>query len=365
MSSFVDKEADPNKEEADPNKEEADPDKEEANPDKEEADEEEEPLHFLSLSNDGIGSIIVVLKFLTIYDISKLDIAYCNHKLRIELLKTLSDNPLITYDIKFRERFEQFDCVLKWIGLRKINISELRMDGNKNTLLTDAGLIGLARHCSSLRSLDVGACNGMLEFEGVDRITDEGIIELARQTTSLTSLDISFRSCSDAGLFEIAKHCSSLQDLDISSCRMITDTGVIEIAKQCASLKKLDICSCRITDAALIGISQHCTSLHSLLLVQCMRITDTGVIEVAKHCTDLISLNARFCNITDKSLSAIAKHCKNLKTLMFGECTKITNAGRSEIRRCLPNLEDLDDEVSISPPDRVYPHYYLSEDGDY
>ena len=342
MSSFVDKEADPNKEEADPDKEEAD-------------HEEEEPLHFLSLSNDGIGSIIVVLKFLTIYDISKLDIAYCNHKLRIELLKTLSDNPLITYDIKFRESFEQFDCVLKWIGLRKINISELRMDGYKNSLLTDAGLIGLARHCSSLRLLDVGACNSMLEFEGVDRITDEGIIELARQTTSLTSLDISYRSCSDAGLIEIAKHCSSLTSLDISSCRMITDTGVIEIAKQCASLKELDLFECRITDAALIGISQHCTSLHSLLLVKCMRITDTGVIEVVKHYTDLISLNVIFCNITDKSLSAIAKHCKNLKTLMFGECTKITNAGRSEIRRCLPNLEDLDDEVSSYPQDRLYP----------
>lgn len=50
---------------------------------------------------------------------------------------------------------------------------------------------------------------------------------------------------------------------------------------------------------------------------------------------------------------------------MFGECTKITNAGRSEIRRCLPNLEDLDDEVSSYAQDRVYPLYYLDEDGDY
>ena len=146
--------------------------------------------------------------------------------------------------------------------------------------------------------------------------------------------------------------CSSLRDLN---------TGVIEIAKQCC-LTSFDMFECRITDAALIGISQHCTSLHSLLLVKCMRITDTGLIEVVKHCTGLISLNVRFCNITDKSLIAVAKHCKNLVTLMFGECTKITNAGRSEIRRCLPNLEDLDDEVSSYPQDRVYPHFYLSED---
>ena len=98
-------------------------DKEETNPDKEEADlddlDKEEPLHLLSLSNDGMG-MVVIMNFLTIYDVSKLDVAYCNKQKRHKLLNILSDNPLITYDIKFQHRFKQFDSVLIWIGLRKI-----------------------------------------------------------------------------------------------------------------------------------------------------------------------------------------------------------------------------------------------------
>ena len=347
MSSFVDN---------------SDPDKEEADHDKEEADHVS--IHLLSLSNNGIGSIVVVLKFLTIYDVSKLDVAYCNHEKRHELLEILSDNPLIIYDIKFHGSFEQFDCVLKWIGLRNINISELNMGSHcyRNSYLTDAGLIGLAMHCGSLRSLNIGACNSMLEYEGVCRITDTGIIELARHCTSLQSLDISYRSLSDTGLIELAKHCTSLQSLDIGSCKRITDAGLIGIARHCTSLQSLGIGFCKITDAGLIEIARHCTSLQSLHMVQCMMITDAGLIEIVKHCTDLKSLNARFCKITDASLIEISKHCTSLKRLMFGECKKITNTGRAVIRRSLPSLEQLDDEISNTHPDRVYPYYYNDYD---
>ena len=160
---------------------------------------------------------------------------------------------------------------MDWI--KKNYISELEMGSqcSRNSYLTDAGLIGLARHCSSLRSFDIGACNSMLEYEGVCRITDAGITALARHCFSLQSLDISYRSCSDTGLIEISKHCSGLKSLDISSCRRITDTGLIEISKRCSGLKLLDMYDCRITDAGLIGVAKNCPGLQSLNICKCMR----------------------------------------------------------------------------------------------
>lgn len=106
-----------------------------------------EPLTLLSLSNNAIGPIIIVSKYLTIYDLSRLDVAYCNHEMRQELLDILSNNPFIVYDhISFDSYFKHIDNVLTWIGLRKINIISLNPGDGKmmNILLVRTNWISSA-----------------------------------------------------------------------------------------------------------------------------------------------------------------------------------------------------------------------------
>lgn len=85
---------------------------------------DKEPLSLLSLKSDAIG--LILSKFLTIHDVSKLDVAYCNYDKRSELLNILSNNPYITYDhITFDDTCKQVDNILIYIGTRKINISSI------------------------------------------------------------------------------------------------------------------------------------------------------------------------------------------------------------------------------------------------
>jgi len=55
-----------------------------------------EPLTIFSLSLDVIS--IILSQFLTIFDVSKLDVAYCNRNYRSRLLSILSNNDYIRYD---------------------------------------------------------------------------------------------------------------------------------------------------------------------------------------------------------------------------------------------------------------------------
>ena len=159
----------------------------------------------MKLSVDNIGLIISKL---TIHDVSRLDIAYCNRERRQLLLNILCDNPFITYDhVNFDNTFKHIDNALIWIGLRKINISALTLEGEyNNRYLTDDGLVGLAQHCTGLHSLNISSCG---------KITDAGLTVIAQQCSGLQELIISGNYITDDGLIKIAQHCSSLTSLDI------------------------------------------------------------------------------------------------------------------------------------------------------
>lgn len=304
-------------------------------------EEEVEPKHLLSLCNNGIGPIVIVVKFLTIFDVSKLDVAYCNNRDRQQLLNMLSDNPFITFDdAKFYDDFKRFDNFLTWIGSRKINILTIKIgaESYSNVTLTNNGLIGLSRHCASLQCLDISGSNTILH-QSAGKVTDEGIIELVRQSKNLISLDIGYRKFSDTAITAVARHCSKLIKLDISGCVQITDIGITEVARNCLNLESLDIFYCnKITDNGVIEVARHCSKLLSLDIVNCSKITDKSVIEVARHLTKLESLNLRYLHITNVSMFEIVQNCTVLKRLDIGH-TNVSGMGKMMIPSHLPSLK--------------------------
>ena len=56
---------------------------------------EKESLGLLSLNTDNIG--LILTKFLTIYDVGRIDTAHCNSKKRKHLLKSFSRIKVETY----------------------------------------------------------------------------------------------------------------------------------------------------------------------------------------------------------------------------------------------------------------------------
>ena len=190
------------------------------NTNEEKNEEENEPFGLLSFSIDIMS--IILTQFLTIYDIGKLDTAYCNKKKRNQLLSILSNNESIQYNhLTFNDSYKSIDNLLIWIGNRKIKIVEIsnkdKSDQFKSSFLTDDGLLGLSRHCIYLQSLNISKC---------DKLTDTGMIEISRNCIHLQSLDISrCYNITDTSMIEISRNCIHLKVLVITGCMNITDTG--------------------------------------------------------------------------------------------------------------------------------------------
>jgi len=266
----------------------------------------DEPVGLLSLSINAIS--LILSSFLRIHDISRLDVAYCNHNKRQHLLYILNDNPYITYDhVIFTRDFKYINNAIQWIGLRGINILALGGDYSSNKYLTSIGLIGLSRHCTSLTCLDIRECV---------RVNDSGIIAIARNCLNLISFNANGTMITDDSIIELAIHSKSLLTLNISGCEELTTDGMIYLARHCTSLTSLDICN------------------------NSNAVNDVVVTEIARHCTSLTSLDICFNhNITDISINELARHCINLITLDITACHNITDHCRTEACLLLPNLK--------------------------
>ena len=313
----------------------------------------------LSLSNNAIT---LILSMLTVHEVSRVDVAYCNHKKRQKFLNILSDNPCIIYDcVKFDKEFRRVNNALIYIGSRKINILALSM--NNNRYCARNGLIGLARHSSSLTSLDISNINKKeLDIVGIATlvkafneivsrcpslttlktsnnvgVNDKAMLELARHCPGLTSLDIS--SCptiSYAGIINLARHCPGLTFLNMNKCRGTDDDSLEEISKHLTSLTALDIGGRRwdsnITDTGVIEISKHLTSLTAINLSNQREITDAGITEVAIHLTNLTAINLSYCCITNTGITAIAHNCNSLLVLDISY-NSVNDIGITEVAR--------------------------------
>ena len=157
--------------------------------------EEKEQLALLSFSLDIMS--IILMQFLTIYDIGKLDTAYCNRNKRDQLLNILSNNKYTVYDrLSFDKSYKSINKLLIWIGNRKIKILELSNEDNDwvKENLTDNGLLGLSRYCIHLQSLNIRGCYN---------ITDTAMIEISRNCIHLKSLGIS--GCNNIDTREIQR----------------------------------------------------------------------------------------------------------------------------------------------------------------
>lgn len=100
-------------------------------------------------------------------------------------------------------------------------------------LVTDVGIVQLARHCPRLSELSLRRC-GRVSAEGVKALAANG--ELRRLSVNgLPGVS------SDA---VAALQACPLETLDLSWCRAVDDDAVHALAKECPRLKRLDLWGC-------------------------------------------------------------------------------------------------------------------------
>jgi hypothetical protein len=226
--------------------------------------------------------------WLTITDLSRLDIAVCNAHSRCAYIDSLKWKGSAHYG---SERPYGNDYIA-WLSKRSILVRHFR--GHKS-FLTRETIKDINDHWSvcwsELTHLDLRYCAQMTP-------------RLALQIASLSS---------------------KLILLNLSTCR-ITDSELLRVSSALSCLQCLCLMGNKeISDKAIITVAQNCPLLQSLDLSFCQRISEFGLLEIFNSLPLLINLRLRgLDSFTNKALVHLSKKCSYIESLDLLHCENIS-----------------------------------------
>jgi hypothetical protein len=189
----------------------------------------------LFLINTGMENILhyfvprevicqILCRYLSLHDISPLDVAMCNEKKRpvflecIEFLGCIWDGE--------RERHLCSDGI-HWLSTRNMKIRHPNCDD-----LNDSTALQIASFGFYLQCLNFGFTNGDVGM------TDVGMTGIAQKCPNIKHLGVSFCKISDKSMIRIAECCHDIETLIIKYAD-ISDVRLSKIAEYCPNLKEL------------------------------------------------------------------------------------------------------------------------------
>ncbi|KAF9187894.1 hypothetical protein BGZ51_000989 [Haplosporangium sp. Z 767] len=132
-------------------------------------------------------------------------------------------------------------------------------------LAHNTNLQAIAHYCHNLRTLELRASRS---------IGTAAFNALFRECGLLTYLDLSNSLIQDAAIITMARHCPQLQALDLTGCTRMTQVGFLELVNTLDRLRELRVGGCtRITMAGLSGSTPWaCRDVLQILDVTCVGI---------------------------------------------------------------------------------------------
>ena len=169
-------------------------------------------------------------------------------------------------------------------------------------------IVGLiAAQVSSLRSLDLSWCN---------RITDEGLALLAPRAAGLERLILRKLDISSTGVDALARHCTSLRTVDLSHCDNVDNASLLRlVAASGATLRKLKVAwLMSIDDATVQQIWTLCPQLEKIDLEGCKRLTSDLLPPPASlQLLSLVSVDS----VSDGDLEALVRKRPGLRVVGY------------------------------------------------
>ena len=179
-----------------------------------------------------------------------------------------------------------------------------QIDLGFNQNFTDAGLIAVAQHCPLLR---------LIGLRGL-QLSNGALAELTQLCPLIELLDLrDNHMLTDPGVLSVARNSRRLMSICLSHCTALTDKSLKHLTTHSATtlhtLYILDMAQVRVD--VLVRLLKKCTRLHTLVL-NCDLTTHYA--EIIPHMCRLQTL-AAYAIIYDKELCMIAQHCKQLQRL--------------------------------------------------
>jgi hypothetical protein len=230
-------------------------------------------------------------RWLTIKDISRLDIAVCSTAGRSAYLNSVSSQS----STHFGSKKAFGNDYVRWLSARAISIQHFRGDRV--------------------------------------RLTDDAISEVNSQN----------HNCWGA-----------LVHLDLQSCIKVKVSSILKILCFCSKVTTLNLAASRISNDVLVQVSTTLPHLQSLCLMGNGKVSDPFIIEVSEKCSLIHSLNLSYCGskISENGLVTVCTSLPHLVRLQLAGNFMVTNKVLLSLSNNCPNLKwlDLDQCVNITMP---------------
>jgi F-box/leucine-rich repeat protein 2/20 len=325
-----------------------------------------------------------LLEWVSLQDVTVLDVAYCSTSLRDLFLQVLSSD-LFVYDEMPVHFMRDVPAFITWAVSRgvRMNTADIPSDIH-NTIIqrfirecttrnlkcivlhrfpSDAKVFSaLCKERPQLCDLILQTCNlgksttfmlkglsnlKLLSFESCEGL--KTTLFKGLQLPLLHTLTLTDSKCDDECLTRLLSLSTALNKISLTDCTNLTSAGIYNaFAPRCETLLTLCLQGARnLTDETIVTMSRLCPVLHSVDFSHCVALTDASLIALSVGCKRLQRAYLHHNNnYTDTAMSAIAEHCHQLIALHVAHCAAVTSFG---IYRVLEECQELDTLYIGSP----------------
>jgi hypothetical protein len=323
-------------------------------------------------------SRLVLVEWVRVEDVARLDSAVCNIELREHFL-TLAYNPLtVLADVTNREKhYGNMEPVLEWADMRGAQLDGIVIEGKflrdegsslLSAMLKTSGLalkwvkifsnrldavtrcqealLEIIKWCPNVTQLELS----IAETRQGTMLWDEHLVAFTLSCPTLTELVLINAELSEHALASVLKRCQCLQTVFIHT---LFQAIPVDIA--IPTLKSIKCGPGLGTDAVMLAIAQKCAKLETLIMLQSTLVTDVGVQAVLNGCPLLRETDAYEALNTSRELCVELARRSNTTSLHTGKWWRMDDEMLQEVLGACPNLTSISWEqhkwYSIWPTD--------------
>jgi len=246
-------------------------------------------------------------EFFTIIDLSALDVAISDARMRGSWLRSLGSLCHQGLDPMDADRNGYQFFYLRWVDARGIRLKTIQYFFCFSTQLPLSRLL-----------------HPQVDFLSLEEYGSAMTNEVLRAATAA---------------------CPQLTRIALHDCEHLTDSGLDDLTRHCPHLEVVGIHACaNVGDSAIRYLTDRCgRSLRWLSISHCERVTDAAVRFIGSHCPNLQTLKVAYCKeLTDRSMNALARGCPALRTLDVSGCHHLTDSGYRSVTKACPLLSCID-----------------------
>lgn len=294
----------------------------------------------------------LLVDWLHITDVVRVDSAHCSRKLRVVFCNTAFRSTVYQHFHSSTVLLNSNkSCYMEWLLRRQVYVDKLSIPMERSDLnelytqyfgtvggclqeinLTDKFGHGacyrpidiIAKNCPKLVVLSITSGSMVMEPAGLQALFESCHLLRKLCVVSYAAPDLQYRNLN--GYVTIATHCTQLERLELENC-YLSDIVINRLAHSCGQLSYLSLSyNPSISDTALATLMTRCPNVMDFNINRCSAVADATIVAVATHCPQLQRLQMNdLPRVTNDGIAALQMHAPQLRYLSMVGCTGVTH----------------------------------------